>query len=75
MGSGASAATVAAILASPIVLQDAKERKSLRERWKDWKEKNCDQRQGYAEYGTSKTWNVQGVSVRNWGSAEKIKKR
>ncbi|KAH7397404.1 hypothetical protein BKA66DRAFT_566514 [Pyrenochaeta sp. MPI-SDFR-AT-0127] len=74
-GSGASAATVAAILASPSPPQDEKEKKSLNERWRDWKERWRNSEGRHEDYGSSRTWNVQGVSVRDWGSTAKAKRR
>lgn len=68
-GSGASAATIAAIMGPP--LPESKEKKPLRERWRDWKERNLkSDGSPQDDYGSSNQWNVQGVGVKTWSSAK-----
>lgn len=67
--SGASAADISAILAYPTAsqLQSGKEKRSWRERWKEWKLRNSDPNlQGVQ--GSGPTLNVQGVGVKSWTS-------
>ncbi|CAO2647571.1 Nn.00g084930.m01.CDS01 [Neocucurbitaria sp. VM-36] len=68
---GASAATVAAVLASPSAHLEEKGKKSFRERWSDWKERNFKSDGYYGDYGSSSTWNMQGVSIKTWSSTGK----
>jgi hypothetical protein len=63
----AQASTVAAVLASPYIDLDAQRRadrksKTLRERWKDFKERNFGQEYNDSKdrSGSSAEWNVQG---------------
>ncbi|KAF2850087.1 hypothetical protein T440DRAFT_397703 [Plenodomus tracheiphilus IPT5] len=68
----AQVATVSAILASPYVDLDAQRRadrknKTLRERWKDFKERNFSEygagrygKESYGEGSSADEWNVQG---------------
>jgi hypothetical protein len=63
---GASAASVAAILASPSLdTNERKEKKPWRERWKDFKERwNADDKSGYqVDYGSSANWNYFGARL------------
>ena len=67
-GSGAPASSVSAILAYPSGLQtvdEKSERRSLKERYRDWKER-------YNELGprfvSAPVFNVQGIGIRSWSS-------
>ena len=70
-GTGASAATIAAVLASPNAHLEEKEKKPLRERWSDWKERNLKSNGYYGDYGSSNEWNVKGVNIKTWQSPGK----
>jgi hypothetical protein len=62
-GSGVPASTVAALLADPE--PETREKKSVRERWKDWKNRNFreDSEEKWDIRGSSSQWNVFGASV------------
>ncbi|KAI4949534.1 hypothetical protein J4E91_005273 [Alternaria rosae] len=64
-GSGVPASTIATLLAAPE--PEIKEKRSLRERWKDWKERKSydknDEEPVWQMRGSSTQWNVFGSPV------------
>jgi hypothetical protein len=61
-GSGVPASTVAALLAGPE--PETRDKKSVRERWKDWKNRNIrEDSEKWDVRGSSAQWNVFGASV------------
>ncbi|KAJ8114163.1 hypothetical protein OPT61_g3887 [Boeremia exigua] len=65
--SGASAASISAILAYPSQLEADKEKRSWRERWQEWKAQNTDPHL-QSHHGSGPTLNVQGVGIKSWTS-------
>jgi hypothetical protein len=75
--SGAPALTVAALLADPE--PESKEKRSMRERWKDWKERNFND-DGHLERkwdvrGSSTQWSVLGASVKGFENEKRRRLR
>jgi hypothetical protein len=72
-GSGASAATITAILAYPseAQLDDKKEKdtRPRRERWRDWKARHYDPDLDGGMQVSGPTLNVQGIGVKSWTSS------
>jgi len=66
-GSGVPASTLAALMAEPEPEPDIKEKRSLRERWKEWKERKSydkkDEESVWQVRGSSTQWNVFGSPV------------
>jgi hypothetical protein len=69
-GSGASAATIAAVLAYPPGAQlnkkKEKDTRPWRERWRDWKARHNDPDLGGGMQVSGPTLNVQGIGVKSW---------
>ncbi|KAI4638747.1 hypothetical protein J4E93_009775 [Alternaria ventricosa] len=66
-GSGVPASTLAALMAEPEPEPENKEKRSLRERWKEWKERKSydkkDEELVWQVRGSSTQWNVFGSPV------------
>lgn len=69
----ASAAHVSAILAYPSASQLEEEKRSWRERWREWKARNNDSEFSRVQV-SGPTLNVQGVGVKSWTSITPAKK-
>jgi hypothetical protein len=76
--SGASAAQIAAILAYPSeadIHDQPKDKRSLRERWRDWKARVIELEVGGPVQVSGPTLNVQGIGVRSWTNITPREKR